>query len=319
MPRLDGRLDPLPGIKTHRQPDYPPLPRPCACAGSQRLGHSQQQKGEEEDTVQGIQAPQTFEIPWSQAILASRGDAVCSISRKSWQGKTTRTETDSTHCSILRASEVGQPGASVKYELHITFKTIRSGPVVRSSVRLPYPVNTDWSVAVICPEGSDVANAALAAGAIAVGEETLFEKIRKEEIDFDRLICHEKSEKALNKAGLGRILGPKGLMPSQRMKTIVSDVSKSIKDLAGAADYRERSGVIHLAIGQLGYTPDQLKANITTLMKKIKSEAAEIAEDSLKEIHEVVLSTTMGPALSLNGKLSDEETTVKVEDVSTVM
>ncbi|KAH8177099.1 ribosomal protein l1p/L10e family protein [Sarocladium implicatum] len=220
---------------------------------------------------------------------------------------------------ILRASEVGQPGASVKYELHITFKTIRSGPVVRSSVRLPYPVNTDWSVAVICPEGSDIANAALAAGAVAVGEETLFEKIRKEEINFDRLICHEKSEKALNKAALGRILGPKGLMPSQRMKTIVSDVSKSIKDLAGAADYRERSGVIHLAIGQLGYTPDQLKANISTLMKKIKAEAAEIAEDSLKEVHEVVLSTTMGPALSLSGKLSDETTTVKAEDVSTVM
>lgn len=220
---------------------------------------------------------------------------------------------------ILRASEVGQPAASVKYELHINLKTLRNGPVIRSSVRLPYPVNTDLRIAVICPEGSDIANAAIAAGAVAVGEESLFEAIREEKIEFDRLICHENSEKALSKAALGKILGPKGLMPSQRMKTIVSDVTKSIKDSAGAADYRERAGVIHLAIGQLGYTPDQLKANIQVLMKKIKSEAAEIAEESLKEIHEIVLSTTMGPALSLNGKLSDPESTVTVADVSSVM
>jgi large subunit ribosomal protein L1 len=219
----------------------------------------------------------------------------------------------------LRASEVGQPAASVKYELHISLKTLRNGPVIRSSVRLPNPVNTDVRIAVICPEGSDIANAAVAAGAVAVGEESLFAAIREEKIDFDRLICHESSEKALQKASLGKILGPKGLMPSARMKTVVSDVTKSIKDTSGAANYRERAGVIRLAIGQLGYTPDQLKANISVLMKKIKAEAAEIAEESQKEIHEVVLSTTMGPALSLNGKLSDPETTVTVADVSSVM
>ncbi|KAK8932370.1 50S ribosomal protein L1 [Metarhizium anisopliae] len=144
--------------------------------------------------------------------------------------------------SVLRAVEVGQPPASIKYEVHINLKTARNGPVVKNSIRLPHPVQSDWQIAVICPEGSDIATAATAAGAVAVGEETLFEAIRKEKIDFDRLICHEASEKALNKAGLGKILGPKGLMPSKRMKTIVSDVTKSIRDSAGAADYRERQG-----------------------------------------------------------------------------
>ncbi|KAF5123307.1 50S ribosomal protein L1 [Metarhizium anisopliae] len=143
---------------------------------------------------------------------------------------------------VLRAVEVGQPPASIKYEVHINLKTARNGPVVKNSIRLPHPVQSDWQIAVICPEGSDIATAATAAGAVAVGEETLFEAIRKEKIDFDRLICHEASEKALNKAGLGKILGPKGLMPSKRMKTIVSDVTKSIRDSAGAADYRERQG-----------------------------------------------------------------------------
>ncbi|QPG96997.1 hypothetical protein C2857_005598 [Epichloe festucae Fl1] len=220
---------------------------------------------------------------------------------------------------ILRAVEVGQPPASIKYEVHINLKTARNGPVVKNSIRLPHPVQSDWQIAVICPEGSDIATAATAAGAVAVGEETLFEAIRKEKIDFDRLICHEASEKALNKAGLGKILGPKGLMPSKRMKTIVSDVTKSIRDSAGAADYRERQGVIRMAIGQLGYTPDQLKSNIQALLKKIKSECAEISEDVSKEVHEVILSTTNGPALSLSGNLHDAEGETTSEALSGVM
>lgn len=224
-----------------------------------------------------------------------------------------------TRLRVLRAVEVGQPPASVKYEIHINLKTARNGPVVKSSIRLPHPVQSDWQIAVVCPEGSDIANAATAAGAIAVGEETLFEAIRQEKIDFDRLLCHESSEKALNKAGLGKILGPKGLMPSKRMKTIVADVTKSIRDSAGAADYRERQGVIRMGIGQLGYSPDQLKANIHALLKKIKSECAEISEEVSKEVHEVILSTTHGPALSLNGKLKDSEDEVTPEALSNVM
>ncbi|KAG5950356.1 hypothetical protein E4U53_005219 [Claviceps sorghi] len=220
---------------------------------------------------------------------------------------------------VLRAVEVGQAPASVKYEVHINLKTARNGPVVKNSIRLPHPVQSDWQIAVICPEGSDIATAATAAGAVAVGEETLFEAIRQEKIDFDRLICHESSEKALNKAGLGKILGPKGLMPSKRMKTIVSDVTKSIRDSAGAADYRERQGVIRMAIGQLGHTPEQLKANISVLLKKIKSECAEISEEVSKEVHEVILSTTHGPALSLNAKFHDVEGGTTPEALSGVM
>ncbi|KYK56114.1 60S ribosomal protein L1 [Drechmeria coniospora] len=220
---------------------------------------------------------------------------------------------------ILRAVEVGQPPASIKYEIHVNLKTSRNGPVIKNSIRLPHPVQSDWQIAVVCPEGSDIATAATAAGAVAVGEEALFEAIRKEEIEFDRLICHESSEKALNKAGLGKILGPKGLMPSKRMKTIVTDVAKSIRDSAGAADFRERQGVIHMAIGQLGYTPDQLKANVQALLKKVKSDCSDISEESSKEVHEVILSSTHGPALSLSGKFRDEDDEVAPEALSHVM
>jgi hypothetical protein len=75
------------------------------------------------------------------------------------------------------------------------------------------------------------------------------------------------------------------------MRTIVPDVVKSMRDSAGAADYRERQGVIRMAIGQLGYSPDQLKNNIKVLLAKIKAECTEISEEVHKEVHEVILSS----------------------------
>lgn len=180
-------------------------------------------------------------------------------------------------------------------------------------------MQSDWKIAVVCPEGSEIAQAATAAGAVAVGEESIFEAIRQENFSFDKLICHESSEKALNKAGLGKILGPKGMMPNRRMKTIVDDVVRTMRDSAGASDYRERQGVIRIAIGQLGHTPEQLKANIQSMLKRVKSECAEISEESSKEIHEVVLSTTNGPGLSLNGQLNNDADKIPLESLASVM
>lgn len=207
----------------------------------------------------------------------------------------------------------------VKYEAHIHLKTPRNGPVIKSSIRLPNPVQSEWQIAVICPEGSEIANAATAAGAKAVGEESLFEAIRQGNIEFDRLLCHVSSESALNKAGLGRILGPKGLMPNHRMQTITKDVVRAIRDSAGSAEYREKQGIIRMAVGQLGHTPDQLRANIEAIVKKLKYQCAEMSEDVPKEVHEVILSTTNGPSVSLNGKFKDIEAKTTPEQLVGVM
>lgn len=190
---------------------------------------------------------------------------------------------------------------------------------MKSSIRLPNPVQSDWKIAVICPEGSDIANSAVSAGAIAAGEDTLFEAIRQEKIDFDRLLCHESSEKALMKANLGKILGPRGLMPNKKMRTIVTDVVRAIRDSAGAADYREREGVVRLAIGQLGHTPQQLKTNLGAFMTRLKKEVGELAESTPKEIHEVILATTNGPGISLNGKLRNMDDPITEAELSGIM
>jgi large subunit ribosomal protein L1 len=220
---------------------------------------------------------------------------------------------------VLRAYEVGKPPGVVKYELHIHMKTFRNGPTIKSSLRLPNPVQSEWQIAVICPEGSEIATAATAAGAKAVGEESLFEAIREGNIEFDRLLCHEKSEAALNKAQLGRILGPKGLMPSHKNKTITKDIIKAIKDSAGAADYREREGVVRMAVGQLGHSPEQLRANIESFVKQIKTQAANFSETTPKSVHEIILSSTNGPGLSLSGQFKNLDDEVTPAQLSGVM
>lgn len=121
-----------------------------------------------------------------------------------------------------------------------------------------------------------------------VGEDTVFDAVKEGRIEFDRCICHQDSVAKMNKAGLGRILGPRGLMPSAKFGTIVKDVGSSVKRLVGGSEYRERNGVLRMAIGQLGFTPEQLQANIKTLMSEIKKDVALLSDRVQKDIHEVV-------------------------------
>ncbi|OHF01888.1 ribosomal protein L1p/L10e family protein [Colletotrichum orchidophilum] len=219
--------------------------------------------------------------------------------------------------SYLRAFEVGRPPQSIKYEIHVHLKTPRNGAVVKNRIRLPNPVKSDIRVGVICPEGSPIAQQALQAGAVVAGQESVFEAIKNDNIIFNRLICHTDSEAALNKAALGRILGPKGLMPNRRMKTITDNIASSIRETMGADNYRERTGVIRMAIGQLGFTPKMLSANIKAFVGSIKSDLAEL--ETHKEVHEVVLSSSQAPGFSLNGNFDSTDEQVVPAHLSNVM
>ncbi|WYZ38188.1 hypothetical protein EsH8_III_000102 [Colletotrichum jinshuiense] len=218
----------------------------------------------------------------------------------------------------LRASEVGRPPQTIKYELSVHLKTPRNGAVIKNRIRLPNPVKSDVRVGVICPEGSPIAQQALQAGAVVAGQESVFEAIKNDNITFNRLICHSDSEAAMNKAGLGRILGPKGLMPNRRMKTITDNVASAIRETMGADNYRERQGAIRMAIGQLGFTPKMLAANVKAFVGNIKSDITEL-DGIYKEVHEVVLSTSHGPGFSLNGNFDSTDEKVTPAQLSNVM
>lgn len=217
----------------------------------------------------------------------------------------------------LRAAEVGRNPASSKYELHVRFKTPKNGAVVRNRIRMPHPVKTDLRICVIAPEDSAAGKAAKAAGASLVGEDHVFDMIKDGRIEFDRCLCHVDSLAKLSKSGVARILGPRGLMPSAKTNSVVKDVSNSVKDMVGASEYRERMGVVRMSIGQLGFTPEEMQRNIKAFIDALKKDMAALSDRISKEIHEVVLSSTNGPGLSLNGELRSANS-IPTKDLSTM-
>lgn len=188
----------------------------------------------------------------------------------------------------IRAFEVGRHPSSSKYEVHVRLRTLKNGPVVRNRMRLPHPVKTDVRICVIVAPDSPAAAEARAAGAVLVGEDEIFNKVKEGIIEFDRCICHIDSLQKMNKAGLGRLLGPKGLMPSVKTGTVVTQVGASVRNMVGGSEYRERLGVIRMAVGQLGFTPEELHRNIKAFMDALKKDIGQLGDRINKEIHEVV-------------------------------
>ncbi|KAI9885154.1 MAG: hypothetical protein M1823_003041 [Watsoniomyces obsoletus] len=217
----------------------------------------------------------------------------------------------------IRAFEVGRPPTSAKYEMHVRLRSAKNGPVVRNRLRLPHPVKTDLRICVICPPDSKAAEEAKKAGAAVVGAETVFDAIKAGRIEFDRCICHKDSLAKLSKAGVARILGPRGLMPSAKLGTVVKDVGATVKDMVGGSEYRERLGVVRMAIGQLGFSPEEMQRNIRLFMEQIKRDIAQMSDRASKEIHEVVLSSTNSPGFSLSGEFRSPES-VPTRDLSTL-
>ena len=194
-------------------------------------------------------------------------------------------------------------------------------------------MDTSQRICVICPPDSPVAAAAIKAGASLVGEDTIFDAVKEGRIEFERCICHVDSLQKLNKAGLGRVLGPKGLMPSSKTGTVVKDVAKSVRDMVGGSEYREKLGVIRMAVGQLGFTPEQMQQNIKEFIGALKKDMNLLSDKISKDIHEVVsfrlflgfatfpnekhqvLSSTSSPGFTLNGDFRSP-TSVPTRDLS---
>ncbi|EXJ91953.1 hypothetical protein A1O3_00503 [Capronia epimyces CBS 606.96] len=201
----------------------------------------------------------------------------------------------------IKAFEVGHDADIPKYDIHIKLRTRKDGPVVRNQIQLPHAVKTDIRVAVICPPDSPAAKQARAAGAALVGEEEIFARIKEGKIDFDRCLAVSTSLPKLNKEGLARILGPRGLMPSVKLGTVVDNPGQAVKNMLGGSVYRERQGVVRMAVGRLNFTPEQLRDNVKAYVNAVKKDSAALSDQIVKQISEVVLSSTNSPGFSLSG------------------
>jgi large subunit ribosomal protein L1 len=167
---------------------------------------------------------------------------------------------------------------------------------VRGSVVLPNGTGKDVRVAVFAK--GDAAREAEAAGAEYVGAEELAEKIQKEGfMDFDVVIAHPSMMGVVGR--LGKILGPRGLMPNPKAGTVLPDVAKGVKDAkAGKIEYRlDKSNIIHCPIGKVQFGEQKLTENFEALIDAvIKAKPAAAKGQYIKSC---VVSSTMGPGIKV--------------------
>ena len=168
---------------------------------------------------------------------------------------------------------------------------------VRGAVVLPNGTGKDVRVLVICK--GDNQKAAQEAGADFVGAEELVAKIQNENwLDFDVVIATPDAMGLIGR--LGKVLGPRGLMPSPKAGTVTPDVAKAVTEAkAGKIEYRlDKTNIIHCPIGKVSFGPEKLAENFNALMGAIVK--AKPAATKGQYVKSCVIATTMGPGIKLN-------------------
>jgi len=168
--------------------------------------------------------------------------------------------------------------------------------MVRGSVVLPNGLGK--SVKVLVFAKGDKEKEAMEAGADVVGSDDLIEKIKGGWLEFDRAIATPDMMGSVGK--LGKILGPRGLMPNPKVGTVTFDVEKAVKELkAGRIEFRvEKAGILHCPVGKVSFGVEKLRGNIVALVEAIiKLKPASSKGTYLKSIS---LSTTMGPGVRVD-------------------
>lgn len=168
--------------------------------------------------------------------------------------------------------------------------------MVRGAVVLPNGTGKSARVAVFAK--GDKAREAQEAGAEYVGEADLAEKIQGGMLDFDATVATPDMMGLVGR--LGKILGPRGLMPNPKLGTVTTDVARAIRELKGGkVEFRvEKAGIVHARLGKASFTEEQLKENFVALMEVIMKSKPSTAKGVY--LQGVALSTTMGPGIRVD-------------------
>jgi large subunit ribosomal protein L1 len=168
--------------------------------------------------------------------------------------------------------------------------------VVRGAVVLPHGMGKAVKLAVFAK--GDKAREAQEAGADIVGAEDLAEKVQGGFMDFDKVIATPDMMGVVGR--LGKVLGPRGLMPNPKIGTVTMDLTRAIREQkAGKVEFRvEKAGIVHVPFGKASFDPEKLKANFNAIMELIYKAKPQTAKGVY--VKNVTVSTTMGPGIKLD-------------------
>jgi large subunit ribosomal protein L1 len=185
---------------------------------------------------------------------------------------------------------------TVEIALRLGVDPKHADQMVRGTVVLPHGLGKTKRVLAIA--GADKQKDALAAGADFVGGEELVDKIQGGWMDFDAVVATPDMMRAVGK--LGKVLGPRGLMPNPKTGTVTPDIAKAVKEIkAGKVEFRvDKTGIIHAPIGKASFPTENLVANAHALVDSVVRAKPSAAKG--KYLKSVTLSSTMGPGITID-------------------
>ena len=196
---------------------------------------------------------------------------------------------------LVKANATSKFDETVEVALNLGVDPRHADQMVRGVVSLPKGTGKSVRVAVFAKGAK--ADEATAAGADVVGAEDLMETIQSGQIDFDRVIATPDMMGVVGR--LGKVLGPKGLMPNPKLGTVTMDVTKAVTDAkAGQIEFRvEKAGIIHAGIGKASFAAEDLRANYDAFVDAITK--AKPAGAKGKYLKKAAVSSTMGPGIKV--------------------
>ena len=203
---------------------------------------------------------------------------------------------------LVKETSTSSFDGSVELALRLNLDTKKADQQLRGAIVLPNGTGKTKKVLVIAK--GEAAKAAIAAGADYVGDTDMLEKIEKENwFDFDVMIATPDMMPALGK--LGKVLGPKGLMPNPKTGTVTMDTKTAVEDVKkGRVEYRTDSyGNLHVIIGKVSFDDDKLLENLNAFVSLILKTKPSVVKG--KYVLNVALSSTMGPGIKIDANSFD--------------
>jgi large subunit ribosomal protein L1 len=197
---------------------------------------------------------------------------------------------------IVKANATAKFDETIEVAMNLGVDPRHADQMVRGVVSLPKGTGKAVRVAVFAK--GDKAEEAKKAGADVVGAEDLMETVQGGQIDFDRVIATPDMMGVVGR--LGKVLGPKGLMPNPKLGTVTMDVTKAVTDAKGGqVEFRvEKAGIVHAGIGKASFSEDDLRENFRAFMDAIQKARPTGAKG--KFVEKVSVSSTMGPGVKID-------------------